>query len=137
MVAINRFQCDTDAELHFIQEFCESLGAEFALTEVFAKGGAGGKELAEKVCKTIETKPSDFHVLYDTELSVEEKVEKIAKEIYRADGVTFTAPAKIWIIIMCCMCDYALFSCVFARYFKKKNKYISLIYKYLYKWHRF
>ena len=94
VVAINRFQCDTDAELHFIQEFCESLGAEFALTEVFAKGGAGGKELAEKVCKTIETKPSDFHVLYDTELSVEEKVEKIAKEIYRADGVTFTAPAK-------------------------------------------
>ena len=94
VVAINRFQCDTDAELHFIQEFCESLGAEFALTEVFAKGGAGGKELAEKVCKTIETKPSNFHVLYDTELSVEEKVEKIAKEIYRADGVTFTAPAK-------------------------------------------
>ena len=94
VVAINRFQCDTDAELHFIQEFCESLGAEFALTEVFAKGGAGGKELAEKVCKTIETKPSNFHILYDTELSVKEKVEKIAKEIYRADGVTFTAPAK-------------------------------------------
>ena len=94
VVAINRFQCDTDAELNFIQKFCEDLGAEFALTEVFAKGGAGGKELAEKVCKTIETKPSNFHVLYDTDLSVEEKVEKIAKEIYRADGVTFTAPAK-------------------------------------------
>ena len=94
VVAINRFQCDTDAELNFIQKFCEDLGAEFALTEVFAKGGAGGKELAEKVCKTIETKPSNFHILYDTDLSVEEKVEKIAKEIYRADGVTFTAPAK-------------------------------------------
>ena len=94
VVAINRFQCDTDAELNFIQKFCEDLGAEFALTEVFAKGGAGGKELAEKVCKTTETKPSNFHVLYDTDLSVEEKVEKIAKEIYRADGVTFTAPAK-------------------------------------------
>ena len=82
------------SKLNFIQKFCEDLGAEFALTEVFAKGGAGGKELAEKVCKTIETKPSNFHVLYDTDLSVEEKVEKIAKEIYRADGVTFTAPAK-------------------------------------------
>ena len=94
VVAINRFQCDTDAELNYIQEFCENLGAEFALTEVFAKGGAGGKELAEKVCKTIETKPADFHVLYENTLTIEEKVEKIAKEIYRADGVTFTAPAK-------------------------------------------
>ena len=94
VVAINRFQCDTDAELNYIQEFCENLGAEFALTEVFAKGGAGGKELAEKVCKTIETKPADFHVLYEDTLTIEEKVEKIAKEIYRADGVTFTAPAK-------------------------------------------
>lgn len=73
VVAINRFQCDTDAELNFIQKFCEDLGAEFALTEVFAKGGAGGKELAEKVCKTIETKPSNFHILYDTDLSVEER----------------------------------------------------------------
>ena len=94
VVAINRFQCDTDAELNYIQEFCENLGAEFALTEVFAKGGAGGKKLAEKVCKTIETKPADFHVLYENTLTIEEKVEKIAKEIYRADGVTFTAPAK-------------------------------------------
>lgn len=94
VVAINRFQCDTDAELNYIQEFCENLGAEFALTEVFAKGGAGGKKLAEKVCKTIETKPADFHVLYENTLTIEEKVEKIAEEIYRADGVTFTAPAK-------------------------------------------
>lgn len=94
VVAINRFQSDTGAELAFVKEFCEGLGAEVAMAEVFAKGGAGGKELAEKVCKTIETKPSNFHVLYDTDLSVEEKVEKIAKEIYRADGVTFTAPAK-------------------------------------------
>lgn len=110
VVAINRFQCDTDAELNFIQKFCEDLGAEFALTEVFAKGGAGGKELAEKVCKTIETKPSNFHILYDTDLSVEEKVEKIAKEIYRADGVTFTAPAKRWhrsMLWAAAICRYA------------------------------
>ena len=112
VVAINRFQCDTDAELHFIQEFCESLGAEFALTEVFAKGGAGGKELAEKVCKTIETKPSNFHVLYDTELSVEEKVEKIAKEIYRADGVTFTAPANKALAQINSLCCGSLPVCV-------------------------
>ncbi len=94
VVAINRFHTDTSAELHFVKEFCEGLGAEVALAEVFAKGGAGGRDLAEKVCETIEKKPSNFHVLYDTELSVQDKVEKIAKEIYRADGVTFTAQAK-------------------------------------------
>ena len=94
VVAINRFHTDTDAELSFIRSFCEKLGAEVSMAEVFAKGGEGGMDLAEKVCKTIETKPSNFHVLYDTELSVPEKVEILAKEIYRADGVTFTAPAK-------------------------------------------
>jgi formate--tetrahydrofolate ligase len=94
VVAINRFQSDTGAELAFVKEFCEGLGAEVALAEVFANGGKGGLELAEKVCKTIETKPSQFHVLYDTNLSVEEKVGRIATEIYRADGVTFTAAAK-------------------------------------------
>ena len=94
VVAINRFHTDTDAELSFIRSFCEELGAEVSMAEVFAKGGEGGMDLAEKVCKTIETKPSNFHVLYDTELSVPEKVEILAKEIYRADGVTFTAPAK-------------------------------------------
>ena len=94
VVAINRFHTDTDAELNFIRSFCEDLGAEVSMAEVFAKGGEGGMDLAEKVCKTIETKPSNFRVLYDTELSVPEKVEILAKEIYRADGVTFTAPAK-------------------------------------------
>lgn len=93
VVAINRFSTDTDAELAFVQEFCQKLGADFSLTEVFAKGGEGGKDLAEQVCKTIETKKSDFHVLYDTELSIPEKIEKIAKEIYRADGVNITAQA--------------------------------------------
>ena len=94
VVAINRFHTDTDAELNFIRSFCEELGAEVSMAEVFVKGGEGGMDLAEKVCKTIETKPSNFRVLYDTELSVPEKVEILAKEIYRADGVTFTAPAK-------------------------------------------
>ena len=94
VVAINRFHTDTDAELNFIRSFCEELGAEASMAEVFAKGGEGGMDLAEKVCKTIETKPSNFRVLYGTELSVPEKVEILAKEIYRADGVTFTAPAK-------------------------------------------
>ncbi|MBQ8514484.1 MAG: formate--tetrahydrofolate ligase [Ruminococcus sp.] len=93
VVAINRFMTDTDAELAFVQEFCEKLGADFALAEVFAKGGAGGKALAEQVCRTIETKKSDFHVLYDTKLSIAEKIETIAKEIYRADGVNITPQA--------------------------------------------
>ena len=94
VVAINRFHTDTDAERNCIRSFCEELGAEVSMAEVFAKGGEGGMDLAEKVCKTIETKPSNFRVLYDTELSVPEKVEILVKEIYRADGVTFTAPAK-------------------------------------------
>lgn len=94
VVAINRFYTDTEAELQFVKEFCASLGASCELAEVFAKGGEGGKALAETVCKTIEEKPSQFHVLYDTDLSIEEKVNCIAKEIYRADGVIFTAPAK-------------------------------------------
>lgn len=94
VVAINRFGTDTEAEIAVIEEFCKNMGVEVSLTEVFAKGGEGGKDLAEKVCKTIAEKPSNYHPLYDTELSIPEKLEKIAKEIYRADGVTFTAAAK-------------------------------------------
>ncbi len=93
VVAINRFAADTDAEIKFVQKFCEKLGADFSLAEVFSKGGEGGKELAAQVCKTIETKKSDFHVLYDTKLPVIEKIEKIAKEIYRADGVAIMPQA--------------------------------------------
>ena len=94
VVAINRFGTDTDAEIQVIEEFCREMGVEVSLTEVFAKGGAGGMDLAEKVCKTIEEKPSNYHPLYDTSLSIPEKLETIAKEIYRADGVNFTAQAK-------------------------------------------
>ncbi|MDO4154233.1 MAG: formate--tetrahydrofolate ligase [Clostridia bacterium] len=94
VVAINRFGTDTDAEIQVIEEFCREMGVEVSLTEVFAKGGEGGMDLAKKVCKTIEEKPSNYHPLYDTALSIPEKLETIAKEIYRADGVTFTAQAK-------------------------------------------
>lgn len=94
VVAINRFGTDTEAEIEVIEEFCANMGVEVSLTEVFAKGGEGGKDLAQKVCKTIEEKPSNYRPLYDTELSIPEKLETIAKEIYRADGVTFTAAAK-------------------------------------------
>lgn len=94
VVAINRFGTDTDAEIQVIAEFCREMGVEVSLTEVFAKGGEGGMDLAEKVCKTIEEKPSNYHPLYDTALSIPEKLETIAKEIYRADGVNFTAQAK-------------------------------------------
>ena len=94
VVAINRFGTDTDAEIAVIEEFCREMDAQVSLTEVFAKGGEGGMDLAQKVCKTIEEKPSDYHPLYDTALSIPEKLEIIAKEIYRADGVQLTAAAK-------------------------------------------
>lgn len=94
VVAINRFGTDTEAEIAMIEEFCASMDVEVSLTEVFAKGGAGGTDLAQKVCKTIEEKPSNYQPLYDTALSIPEKLQKIAKEIYRADSVTFTAAAK-------------------------------------------
>ena len=94
VVAINRFGTDTDAEITVIEDFCREMGVLVSLTEVFAKGGEGGKDLAEKVCATIEEKPSNYQPLYDTALSIPEKLETIAREIYRADGVTYTAAAK-------------------------------------------
>ena len=94
VVAINRFGTDTDAEIAVIEDFCREMGVLVSLTEVFAKGGEGGKDLAEKVCTTIAEKPSNYHPLYDTALSIPEKLETIAREIYRADGVNFTAAAK-------------------------------------------
>lgn len=94
VVAINRFGTDTEAEIAVIEEFCAKMGVEVSLTEVFAKGGEGGTDLAQKVCKTIAEKPSNYRPLYDTDLTIPEKLEIIAKEIYRADGVTFTAAAK-------------------------------------------
>ena len=93
VVAINRFGADTDAELSFIEDYCTKLGADFALSEVFSKGGKGGIELAEKVVAAAE-KPSQFKPLYDTALPVKEKIETISKSIYGADGVTYTAAAE-------------------------------------------
>lgn len=94
VVAINRFESDTDAEIAVIEEVCSEMGVEYSLAEIFAKGGEGGKDLAQKVCDTIEKKKSDFHVLYDEKLPIQEKLEIIAKEIYRADGVIYTAQAQ-------------------------------------------
>lgn len=94
VVAINRFHTDTDAEIKIVEDFCHDLGAEVSMTDIFAQGGKGGIDLAEKVCKTIDTKKSDFKPIYDEKLPVKEKLEIIAKEIYRADGVVFTAEAE-------------------------------------------
>ncbi len=94
VVAINRFGSDTDSEISVIKEFCADMGVEVALAEVFAKGGEGGKELAEKVCAVIEKGESSFKPLYDEKLPVKEKIGIIAKEIYRADGVVFTPKAE-------------------------------------------
>ncbi|MDL2251090.1 formate--tetrahydrofolate ligase [Lachnospiraceae bacterium OttesenSCG-928-J05] len=94
VVAINRFPADTEAELNLLDEKCRTKGVEVILSEVFSKGGKGGLKLAEKVVEICETKKSHFKPLYKLELSIEEKIEKIATEIYRADGVDFTAEAK-------------------------------------------
>ncbi|MDR3543808.1 MAG: formate--tetrahydrofolate ligase [Desulfosporosinus sp.] len=94
VVAINRFPTDTDAELNLVRERCRELGAKVALSEVFTRGGEGGVELAETVLSVIERKESKFKVLYELDLSIEEKIEKIAKEIYGADGVNFDKAAQ-------------------------------------------
>ena len=96
VVAINRFESDTEKEIDFVKKFCADMGVEVSMCEVFAKGGDGGKDLANKVCETIElTQGSDvkFRPLYAKELSIKDKIEKLAREIYRADGVTYTAAA--------------------------------------------
>ncbi len=94
VVAINRFMTDTDEEIKVIEDFCEKQDVLVSLTEVFANGGNGGVDLAEKVVKTIEEKPSDFKPLYDAELPIKEKLDIIAREIYRADGVVYTKSAE-------------------------------------------
>lgn len=94
VVAINAFPTDTEAELKYIYDRCNEMGAEVALSEVWAKGGEGGKELAQKVLDTIENKTSNFKPLYDVELSIKEKLEIIAKEVYGADGVQYTPVAE-------------------------------------------
>ena len=94
VVTLNSFVTDTEAEYEFIKNFCEERGCEFALSEVWAKGGEGGVALAEKVLHTLETKESNFKTIYEDELSLKEKIETIAKEIYGADGVEFAPAAE-------------------------------------------
>lgn len=94
VVSLNRFITDTDAELSYVKEFCENRGCEFSLCEVWEKGGEGGLDLAKKVLSTMETKESHYKPLYDVTLSIKQKIETIAKEIYGADGVTYDASAE-------------------------------------------
>ncbi|MCI6889525.1 MAG: formate--tetrahydrofolate ligase [Ruminococcus sp.] len=97
VVAINKFHTDTEQEIEFVTNFCSQLGVEVSMCEVFAKGGEGGVDLAQKVCETIELcaeNENSFKPLYDTDLPIKAKIETIAKEIYRADGVTYTTQAE-------------------------------------------
>ena len=94
VVTLNSFVTDTEAEIFYIRKFCEERKCEFALSEVWEKGGEGGIPLAEKVLDTLENKESDFHVLYENELSLKEKIETVAREIYGADGVNYTSAAS-------------------------------------------
>ena len=93
VVAINAFPTDTKEELDFVEQACNKLGAEVALSEVWAKGGEGGLELAKKVLAATE-QPNNFHFIYDVEKSIPEKIETITREIYGGDGVDFTPAAK-------------------------------------------
>ena len=94
VVTLNSFVTDTKAETDFVEQFCKERGCEFALSEVWEKGGEGGIDLANKVLETIEHKESNFKVLYDDSLSLKEKIETVAKEIYGADRVTYSPAAE-------------------------------------------
>ena len=93
VVAINHFYTDTDAEIAVVKDYCEKHGAKVAFSDVFLKGGEGGIELANAVVETIESTKSEYKPLYDEKLTVREKLDIIAKEIYRADGVNFAPKA--------------------------------------------
>ena len=94
IVTLNSFVTDTDAENEYIRKFCEERGCEFALSEVWEKGGEGGIALAEKVLETLETKESHFHPLYEDDMSLKAKIETIAREIYGARGVIYEPAAE-------------------------------------------
>ena len=94
IVTLNSFVTDTDAENGFIEKFCRERGCEFALSEVWEKGGEGGVDLAQKVLETLETKESDFHTLYNDELSLKDKIRTIAQEIYGAHDVVYEPAAE-------------------------------------------
>ena len=94
VIAINKFTSDSEEEVQFIKEFCKNKGVRVALSDVWAKGGEGGIELAQEVLDVLENEKSDFKVLYDINEEIEEKILKIAKEIYGADGVNYSVQAK-------------------------------------------
>ncbi|MBR6223985.1 MAG: formate--tetrahydrofolate ligase [Lachnospiraceae bacterium] len=94
IVTLNQFSTDTKAEIEYVKNYCEARGCEFALANVFEDGGKGGIELAEKVLKTLEEKKSEFKPIYDVQLPLTKKIEAIAKKIYGADGVTYSAQAE-------------------------------------------
>ena len=94
IVTLNSFVTDTDADNAFIEKFCRERGCEFALSEVWEKGGEGGLDLAQKVLETLETKESDFHTLYNDELSLKDKIRTIAQEIYGAHDVVYEPAAE-------------------------------------------
>lgn len=94
VVTLNAFLTDTEAEIAYVKEFCENLGCEFAMSEVWSKGGEGGIALAEKVLQTLETKESHFRLLYEDGLSLEDKIRTVATEIYGAGGVNFSPAAR-------------------------------------------
>lgn len=94
IVTLNRFLSDTEAELEFVKRFCEDRECEFALSELWEKGGEGGKELAKAVLHTLDTKESKFAPIYEDEMSLEDKIATVATEIYGADGVEYEPKAK-------------------------------------------
>ena len=94
VVTLNAFLTDSKEETDYVAQFCRERGCEFALSEVWEKGGEGGIALAEKVLQTLETKESHFRVLYEDDLSLKEKIETVAREIYGADGVTYSPAAE-------------------------------------------
>lgn len=93
IIALNRFATDTDAELEFVREFCKANNVRFALSDVFAKGGEGGEELARQVVELCESKETKYEVLYDVNSSIVEKVNTIVREVYGGKGAVFTGPA--------------------------------------------
>jgi formate--tetrahydrofolate ligase len=94
LVALNRFGTDTEAEIKFVVDYCSNLGVDVAISEVFEKGGEGGIELAQKLCRLIETTPSDFKFLYDVNLPIKQKIEIINREIYGGEQVIYTDSAE-------------------------------------------
>jgi len=94
VVTLNSFLTDTDQEISFVRQFCEEHGCSFAVSQVWGRGGEGGIALAEKVLETLENKKSDFSVLYEDEMSLKDKIIKVACEIYGADGVRFASAAE-------------------------------------------